>query len=219
MILTDRIYVTLCVMFSVLIVSGNLIYQKFVELPLFSFHSFELSVGAIFYPLTFLLTDLITEFYGKEKANFCVKLGIAMNMLIFVAILLIDTLNATHWSPVDNITFHRVFGFYGVAFFGSILACYIAQSIDIVLYTWIRGLTGVKWLWLRNNGSTAVSLLFDTTIVISFMTFFGALPKEQMGTLIWNSYIYKLCFTLCSTPIFYISVYMLRAIIYRQSVK
>jgi uncharacterized integral membrane protein (TIGR00697 family) len=211
----EKVYVTLCVMFSVIIVSGNLIYQKFIEIPFFSLHTFELSVGAMFYPLTFLLTDLITELYGKEKANLCVKLGIAMNILVVAMISLMDVLNATSWSPVDNQTFHRVFGFYSVAFIGSILACYTAQSIDIVLYLWIRRLTGAKWLWLRNNGSTAVSLLIDTTVVISFMTFFGALPKAHMGALIWNSYVYKLCFTVLSTPLFYIGVYVLRTLIYR----
>lgn len=213
----EKVYVILCVLFSVIIISGNLIYQKFIELPFFSLHTFELSVGAMFYPLTFLVTDLITEFYGKEKANLCVKLGIAMNVLVVAMISLTDVLNATSWSPVDNLTFHRVFGFYSVAFIGSILACYTAQSIDIVLYLWIRRLTGAKWLWLRNNGSTAVSLLIDTTVVISFMTFFGALPKLHIATLIWNSYVYKLSFTLCSTPLFYIGVYVLRTVIYRKT--
>jgi len=69
----DKIYTTICVLFAVLIVMGNMIYQKFVVLPILPFHTFELSVGAITYPLTFLLTDLIAEFYGKNKANFCVK--------------------------------------------------------------------------------------------------------------------------------------------------
>jgi len=128
-----------------------------------------------------------------------------------------DSLTATTWSPVDNQTFHRVFGFYSVAFIGSLLACYTAQSVDIILYTWIRRLTGAKWLWLRNNGSTAVSLFIDTSIVISFMTFFGALPITHMGTLIWNSYVYKVCFTVLSTPLFYMSVYGLRKLMYRPS--
>lgn len=213
----EKVYLTLCVIFSVIIVSGNLIYQKFIELTLFSLHTFELSVGAMFYPLTFLVTDLVTEFYGKENANLCVKLGIAMNVWVVAMISLMNVLNATHWSPVDNLTFHKVFGFYSVAFIGSILACYIAQSIDIVLYSGIRRLTGAKWLWLRNNGSTAVSLFIDTSVVIGFMTFFGALPKAHMGALIWNSYLYKLCFTVLSTPLFYIGVYILRTIIYQKT--
>ena len=134
----ESIYTTLCVLFSVLIVMGNLIYQKFVFLTILPFHTFELSVGAILYPLTFLLTDLITEFYGKEKASFCVKLAISMNIFVACVIIGMDQLEATSWSTVDKMTFYRVFGFYGIAFVGSIIACYIAQIVDITLYLWIR---------------------------------------------------------------------------------
>lgn len=205
-----RIYTTLCVIFSVLIVTGNLIYQKFVVLPLLPFHIFELSVGAILYPLTFLLTDLITEFYGKEKANFCVKLGIGMNILIAIVIMGMDNLSATSWSKIDNVTFHHVFGLYSVAFIGSILACYMAQLLDITIYLGIRKRTGAKWLWLRNIGSTGISMLVDTSLVISFMTLFGILPIERMGMLIMNSYLFKLFFTICSAPLFYAGVAVIR---------
>src|SRR5690606_31654373 len=112
-----------------------------------------------------LLTDLITEFYGKERASFCIKLGICMNILVALVIAGMAQLEATAWSRVDNIMFYRVFGLYSVVFVGSILACYIAQSIDISLYLWIRKITNGKWLWARNNGSTTISLLVDTFIV------------------------------------------------------
>ena len=82
----EKIYIFLCAAFATLIVTGNLIYQKFVYLPILPFHTFELSVGAILYPLTFLITDLIAEFYGKDKARFCVKLAIAMNVLTAIII-------------------------------------------------------------------------------------------------------------------------------------
>jgi len=209
---TDKVYTGLCALFSVLIVLGNLIYQKFVRLDL-PFHTFQLSVGAILYPLTFLVTDLITEFYGKEKANFCVRFAILMNVLVAAIIALMDNLPATSWSKVDNHTFHQVFGFYGVSFIGSIIACYIAQTVDIFFYLGICKLTKGRHLWLRNNGSTAISLFIDTSIVIGFITIFGVLPKNQMWELIWNSYSWKLFFTICSTPLFYICVWILKAII------
>jgi uncharacterized integral membrane protein (TIGR00697 family) len=206
----ESIYSSLCVLFSVLIVTGNLIYQKFVFLPILPFHAFELSAGAILYPLTFLLTDLITEFYGKEKANFCVKLGIYMNIFIACVIMGVDHLDATIWSKIDNATFHKMFGFYSVAFVGSILACYTAQLVDITLYLWIRKITKGKWLWARNNGSTAISLFIDTFIVISFMTIFHVLPIDHMWPLIINSYLFKLLFSICSTPLFYVCVGIIR---------
>jgi uncharacterized integral membrane protein (TIGR00697 family) len=209
----DRVYTTLCALFAVLIVMGNLIYQKFVFLPILPFYTFELSVGAILYPLTFMLTDLIAEFYGKNRANFCVKLALALNITVALIIAFMDKLNATDWSKIDNDTFHKVFGLYGVSFLGSIIACYIAQLIDIRIYLWIRKLTGDKYLWLRSNGSTAISLFVDTTIVISFLTIFGVLPVGKLWLLIFNSYLFKLFFSICSIPLFYASVSAIKAII------
>lgn len=202
----ESIYISLCVVFSVLIVMGNLIYQKFVFLPIFPFYTFELSVGAILYPLTFMITDLITEFYGKEKANFCIKLAIFMNIFVACIIAGMDQLHSTSWSRVDSATFHQVFGLYSVAFIGSMIACYISQMLDVTVYLWIRKITNGRLLWARNNGSTAISLFFDTFIVISFMTAFGVLPVERMWILITNSYLFKLFFSICSTPLFYVCV-------------
>jgi uncharacterized integral membrane protein (TIGR00697 family) len=183
-----------------------LIYQKFVILSIFDFHVFELSVGVILYPFTFLLTDLIAEFYGKEKASFCVKLAICMNILSVLIIYSMDNLEATKWSKVNNETFHKIFGHCGYAIIGSILACYISQLVDISLYLWIRKITKGRYLWMRNNFSTSISLFIDTSIVISFLTFFGILSADHFWTLISNSYSYKMCVTILSTPLFYLCV-------------
>jgi len=130
----EKIYTGLCVLFCTLIVVGNLTYQKFVILPIPFLHTFELSVGVILYPLTFLLTDLIAEFYGKDKANFCVRFTILINVVVAVLITAMDHLPATTWSTVDASVFHHVFGAYSVAFIGSMIACYISQAIDVFLY-------------------------------------------------------------------------------------
>lgn len=208
----DKIYTSLCILFSVLIVMGNLIYQKFVAIPFLFLPTVELSVGAILYPLTFLITDLISEFYGKQKANFCIRMAIWMNIIVATAITGIDYLEATSWSIIDAQTFHKVFGFYTVAFIGSLIACYIAQHVDVSIYLWLKEMTGDKWLWLRNNGSTALSLIVDTTIVISFMSFFGVLPVERTTTLILNSYLFKLSFVICATPLFYVGYWLIRRV-------
>jgi uncharacterized integral membrane protein (TIGR00697 family) len=123
-----------------------------------------------------------------------------------------DQLEATDWSKIDNVLFHKVFGLYSIAFIGSILACYTAQTVDIMLYVWIRKITKGKWLWVRNNGSTAVSLFVDTFIVITFMTLFHILPLERMWPLIMNSYFFKLFFSICSTPLFYLLVKIIKTL-------
>lgn len=202
----EKLYIILCALFSIFIVICNLTYKKFVYLPILPFHTFELSVGAMLYPLMFMLTDLIAEFYDKEKATFCVRLAIFMNIIAALIITCMDLLPATSWSKIDNVIFHKVFGSYGLAFLSNIIACYIAQLVDINLYLWIKKLTNNKYLWLRNNGSTTISLLFDTIIAISLLTIIGLLPKEHMWVIIINSYSYKLFITICNTPIFYLLV-------------
>lgn len=209
----DKMYIVLCALFSVFIVICNLTYQKFVFLPLLPFHTFELSVGAILYPMMFMLTDLIAEFYNKKKAAFCVKLAISMNVVAALIVSGMDSLQATPWSKVDNNLFHLVFGQYGLAFIAIIIACYMAQLIDISLYLWIKKLTKDKWLWLRNNGSTAISLLVDTFTAIGFLTILGIFPKEQMWVIMMNSYSYKLFITVCNTPLFYVLVIMIKKFI------
>ncbi len=208
----DYIYTSLCTLFSILIVVSNLIYQKFVSLHVLPFQTFELSVGAILYPLTFLITDLIAEFYGKKEANFCVRLAISINIIVACVVAGMDRFEPTSWSKIDKNTFHQVFGFYSVAFIGSTIACYIAQFIDIIVYLNIRRITKGKWLWLRNNGSTCISLFVDTFIVIICMSLFKLIPFNRVWSLIIDSYLFKLFFSFSSTPIFYLFVAIMRKV-------
>ena len=206
----EKLYVFFCVFFSGLTVIGNVTYQKFVTLPLGEFYTFTLSVGAIVYPFTFLVMDLLTEFFGREKASFCITLSAGMNILASFVLFCMDCLRATPWSKVNDEVFHEVYGLYGIAFFGSIVALYVAQKLDISLYLWIRRLTRNRFLWLRSSGSTAISLFADTCIVIGILTFFHILPREQMGILIMGSYLFKAFATVVTIPLFYLCVWSIR---------
>jgi uncharacterized integral membrane protein (TIGR00697 family) len=163
-----------------------------------------------------MLTDLIAEFYDKKRANFCVRLAIGMNVVAALIVTGMDNLQATTWSKIDNTLFHKVFGLYGLSFVAIIFACYVAQRIDISLYLWIKKITNGKWLWLRNNGSTAISLFVDTFTAISLLTILGIFPKDQMWLIMLNSYSYKLFATVCNTPIFYILVGIIRKFIHAK---
>lgn len=213
---SEKIYTSLCIFFTSLITLGNLTYQKFVSLQT-PFYTFELSVGAILYPVTFFITDLIAEFYGRDRAQFCIRFAIVMNIVVAAIITFMDILPATQWSKIDDATFHQMFGFFNIAFTVSIIACYISQAVDIRLYIWIRALTKGKYLWLRSNGSTCVSLLIDTTVVISLMSVLGIIPSQQIGSLIINSYSWKIGCTMFSTPLFYISVFMIKRLIKKDA--
>lgn len=202
--ISEKIYLILCLLFSVIVVIGNLLYQKFVTIDFLSLYSFELGAGAILYPVTFLITDLIAEFFGKKRANFCVKLSIMANFVAILIVMLINSLPATSWSKITDELFQNVFGFHGIAFICSIIACYVSQNIDVIIYLWIKKITNGRILWARSNFSTAISLFIDSTIVLGLLSLFKIIPSEQIWTLIGNTYSFKLLFTICNTPIFYI---------------
>ncbi|MBM3633176.1 MAG: queuosine precursor transporter [Alphaproteobacteria bacterium] len=214
--ISDKIYLSLCTLFSVLIVMGNLIYQKFVSISIFPFYPLELSVGAILYPVTFMLTGLISEFFGATKVKFCIHLAICMNILIALIIIGMDFLEATEWSRVSTETFHKVFGYYNIAFIASLIACYIGQRLDAILYLWIHRITGKKWLWLRSYASSTLSLFVDTCIVIGILTLFSILPKERMGMLIIHTYLFKSFFIICCSPLIYIGFWLIQHLLMRS---
>jgi queuosine precursor transporter len=211
-----KIFSTLCALFSILIILNNLTYQKFIVLSLPFIHTFEISVGAILYPLTFLINDLIAEFYGKTEAKYCVKLAICMNMTVALILTGMDHLPATSWSTLDNATFHQVFSVFSFAFIGSMIACYTSQNLDVFIYLSLKKISGSRYLWLRNNISSALCLLVDSIVVISFLSFFNILPKDHAIDLIKNSYSWKLFFTISCTPVFYFSVFLIKKLMHQD---
>lgn len=211
---SDKLYLALCVLFSSFLMLGNITYQKFVTLNIPSIHQFELSVGALIYPITFLLTDLVAEFFGRERATWCIRLALFNNVLMALVIAFMDILPATNWSKLSNQEFHAVFGYYSISLSGSLVACYIAQQLDIGIYLWIKKITRDRFLWVRNNFSTGISLFVDTCIAIGFLTYFKVLQVEHTLTLILNSYAWKLFFTVMATPVFYLLVRMMRSRIF-----
>ena len=209
----DKIYTFLSSLFAIIVIVGNLTYQKFIVISILPFHVFEFSVGILLYPFAFLITDLIAEFYGKVRANFCVRNTVLVSAIVFGIIYIMDGLEAAEWSSVDSETFHKVFGMYGASFASSLIACYIAQNIDIKIYLWIKKLTNDKHLWLRNLLSTGISLFIDTSIVTSILCLLGVIPIERMEFLILNGYTFKLLVVLCNVPVFYLCVFGIRRIV------
>lgn len=202
MTITEKIYLSLCSTLMLFGVMGNIIYQKFVVLTFPGPIVFEISAGAILYPLTLMLTNLITEFYGQEKALFSVVLSVILNSIVAVILVCVDALPAVGWSPVNDKDFHQIFGVYTPAFMASTLALYVARRFDIFLYTQIRRLAQDRYLTLRNFVSIALSLLLDTCIVITLMVLWNALPISNVGLLIRDSYLWKIVCTLFTMPLF-----------------
>lgn len=204
------IYLILAALFIASLVTSNLIFQKFFYWEPFDIYRFEISVGILPYPITFLITDVLSEIYGKKKANQVVIAGIFASFFSMLIILASDFAPAIDNSPIDNETFSKVFGLSPLAVLASMLAYLFAQFIDIRIFHFWKGLTKGKHLWLRNNFSTFFSQFIDTFTVIFLLCLFKVLPWEIFGGLLLSGFLFKVIVAALDTPILYAIVYWFR---------
>lgn len=204
------IYMLLASLFIASLVASNLIFKKFFFWDFFGLYTFEISVGILPYPLTFLITDSISEIYGKKKANQVVSVGIFASLFTLLIVLISNAVPAIPDSPVGNEMFNQVFGSTGIAVSASMLAYLLAQYIDISIYHFWKGLTKGKHLWLRNNFSTFCSQFVDTIAIISLLSIFGELPWTKFWTLVLSGFLFKVIVALLDTPLLYLIVYSFR---------
>ncbi|MDO1502479.1 queuosine precursor transporter [Winogradskyella maritima] len=214
-LLAQRIYLFLGALFITSLVVSNLIFQKFfywypIDVSVFGTKLFEISVGILPYPITFLITDLISEIYGKKRANDVVVAGIFASFFSMLIIYTANAVPATSWSPVQNEIFTSVFGNTAVAVFASMMAYLLAQFVDIQIYHFWKNLTKGKHLWLRNNASTFFSQLVDTGTVLLLLCSFGAIPWSQFLGLLTAGFLFKVFVAFVDTPFLYAGVYLFR---------
>ncbi|MBK97688.1 MAG: hypothetical protein CL672_02715 [Balneola sp.] len=229
----DALFLTLSGIFLTSLVLGNVIgTTKFVtifslELPYWlealtpdlvrngSTYTMSVPAGVVAYPFTFLATDLISELFGRKRAQMLVWVGFGMNVFM----LLLMSIN--HWLP-NSVgvsgglgLFEGVYQFMVGNTIASMIAYLIAQSVDVRLYHFWKRLTKGKHLWLRNNASTTVSQLVDSTAIITILYLAGNLDDainnaSAVIILIVNSYLFKFFFALFDTPLMYIGVRLLK---------
>ncbi|MEL0011398.1 MAG: queuosine precursor transporter [Bacteroidota bacterium] len=229
----DTLFLFLSGIFLTALVLGNVIgTTKFVtiftlELPSWlqaitpelvrngSSYTMSVPAGVIAYPFTFLATDLVSELFGRKRAQMLVWVGFGMNVFM----LLLMSIN--HWLPNSAGVsggldlFEGVYQFMVGNTIASMIAYLIAQSVDVRLYHFWKRLTKGKHLWLRNNASTTVSQLVDSTAIITILYLAGNLGDAitSVGAviiLIINSYLFKFFFALFDTPFMYLGVRLLQ---------
>lgn len=214
--LAQRIYFILSGLFICSLVVSNLIFQKFFywypfgNIEFLGAKFFEVSVGILPYPITFLITDIISEIYGKKKANQVVTNGIFASIFSLGIIYIANHVPAIEGSPVDDALFTKVFGQTALAVLASMLAYLAAQYIDIQIYHFWKKLTQGKMLWLRNNFSTMTSQAVDTFTVLLLLCSFEILPWEVFGKLFISGFVFKMFIALLDTPFMYIAVFWFR---------
>ncbi len=205
-------YHVLSSLFLTSLIVSNLIFQKFFSLNFFNIMTFELSVGIIFYPVTFLVTDVVSEVYGAKKANQMVLTGLFASAFCLLIIYLANVLSATEWSPVDNNTFNLVFGNTSLAVGASMAAYLGAQFIDIKIYHYWKRLTKGRHLWLRNNCSTMFSQCVDTILILVLLCAGNVIEWSKFTSLFYQGFLFKIIIALIDTPLIYLCVYLIRTV-------
>ena len=214
-VLAQRLYLILGLLFITSLVVSNLIFKKFFyyypfDFSIFGVKLFEISVGILPYPVTFLITDLISEIYGKKKANEVVVGGIFASFFAMGIIYVANAAPATDWSPVSDNLFSTVFGSTAIAVLASMLAYLFAQFVDIQIYHFWKKLTQGKHLWLRNNCSTFLSQFIDTATVLLLLCSFGEIDWDLFGGLLLAGFLFKVIIAALDTPFLYLGVYYFR---------
>ena len=214
-VLANKIYLILAGLFITSLVASNLIFTKIFywypfEINIYGVKLFELSVGILPYPLTFLITDLISEIYGKRKANQVVTTGIFASIFSILLILISSQVPAIEASPINDETFNKVFLNAPLAVLASMFAYLIAQYIDIRIYHFWKKLTKGKHLWLRNNFSTFTSQLMDTLTIVSLLIIADIIPSDKFLVLVISGVLFKVIVAILDTPLLYFFVWVFR---------
>ena len=204
----DQFYIILAGIFIASLVTCNLIANKFVTVDL-GFKVFIVSAGILPYPLTFLVTDLISELYGQKKANLVVFSGFIASMFVLLFLWLGSQFEAIPSSVVNDSIYNSVFQNAWRLIAASMVAYLFAQFIDVRIFHFWKRLTNGKHLWLRNNGSTVASQLVDTTLVICIL-FIGVWETDQIFSAIIDGWLFKMLMALIDTPIIYGIIHLLK---------
>tara|TARA_B110000046_G_scaffold161293_1_gene174937 strand:+ start:305 stop:982 length:678 start_codon:yes stop_codon:yes gene_type:complete len=204
----DKLYLLLGALFITALVVCNLIANKFVSVDL-GFYIFTISAGVLPYPITFLITDILSEIYGQKKTNQVVIIGFAALLFTMFILWVGGQFNAIDTSPVSDGVYKSAFGNSTRVIFASMVAYLVAQLVDVRLFHFWKRLTNGRMLWLRNNASTILSQLVDTTLVVAVL-FYGKESWETMGSYIQDGWFFKALAALIDTPVIYLLAWIIR---------
>lgn len=193
-----RAFVFLTALFVAALVVGDFVGGKF-----FTFAGHTLSAGIIPFPLTFVLTDVVNEFYGKEGARRLTYAGLAAALFVWGTINLALLLPTVADSPIPDAVFRSAFGTSARLYVASLTAYMIGQLLDISIFGILRRMTGHRLLWLRSTGSTVLSQAIDS-LSVSFVFLVGTRPMNFILSNAANNYVGKLIMAVLLTPLIYI---------------
>ena len=205
---SKKTYLYLAAIFIAALVVCNLIANKFITIDL-GFKTFIISAGVLPYPITFLITDILSEIYGRKKTARIVWAGFTASIFVLAVLIIAQQFNAIEGSPVDNATFNSVFGNSWRVIFASMTAYLCAQLVDVRIYHFWKQKTAGKHLWLRNNFSTVFSQLVDTTLVVCVL-FLGVRSNSELIEFILDGWLFKMLCAFIDTPLLYAATAIIR---------
>lgn len=197
-----------------------------LKLPIWdSALDFNLTAGVMLWPVVFVLTDLINEYFGKKGVRKISFLTAGFIGYAFFMIWLVTGLSpADFWvqlnAPIDiNTAFNRIFLQSMGIIIGSLTAFLLGQVVDVMTFQWLRKFTGHKNLWLRATGSTLVSQFIDSFVVLFIAFYFFGNPRWSFNQVISIgiiNYIYKFSIAILLTPVLYIVHYLIDSYLGKQ---
>jgi queuosine precursor transporter len=197
----ELIFVILSGIFITNAVVAELIGGKLIQIG-----PFVMSIGILPWPIVFLTTDLINEYFGEKgvrKLSFITAALIAYAFIILLLAIKIPAANGI--SPVSDGQFQAVFGQSMWIIVGSIVAFLVSQLIDVSVFWYFKNKTGDKKIWLRTTGSTVISQLFDSFIVLGIAFWLpGKINFETFITSALTGYTFKLIIAIVLTPVIYL---------------
>ena len=215
------LFTVISVVFCVNLVMTNVLASKIIQVPFFP--SIPISATTLFYPITFLITDIVAEIWGRREANRIVYLGFGASLLMWFLIKVVMSIEPHNaWISPNNPwgyetileyknAFSSIFSVSSYLLLGSMIAYLTAQLTDIRIFEFLKQATSGRHLWLRNNLSTMTSQAIDTTIVNYFFLYLGlGLSVDTCLLISLADYSVKVVIALFDTPFCYLGVWLLQ---------
>jgi uncharacterized integral membrane protein (TIGR00697 family) len=187
---------------------------------------FNLTAGALIWPVVFITTDLINEYFGKPGVKRISYLTALLVLYAFLVIFMaIELPPASWWANITDeegnvfnmdLAFNRVLGQGLRIIMGSLAAFLLGQLVDVFVFQRLRRATGNRWLWLRATGSTLVSQLVDSFVVL-FIAFYGIFSNNQIIAIGITNYIYKFAVAILLTPVIYFGHFLIDQYLGKQN--
>jgi uncharacterized integral membrane protein (TIGR00697 family) len=202
----DIVYVILAGIFITNAVVAELIGGKLIQIG-----PFIMSIGILPWPIVFLTTDIINEHFGKDGVK---KLSlITAGLIAYCFILLYFAINIPAAKGISTVTDGQFFAVFGQSMWiivGSIVAFMASQLIDVSVFWMLRNKTGKKMMWLRSTGSTVISQLIDTFVVLGIAFWLpGKMTTEVFINAALTGYTFKLIIAIALTPLIYLGHYLI----------